>query len=188
MDDPTLATRPGLPDALRVLVERYPREGWEAHPAFDGLTRFWLDRHLMFRSAQARLIGDARGFLDRTRDPRRFASELNRLAGFFVGELHAHHNIEDVHYFPLLAAKEPRLERGFALLDADHHAIDPELDRLTRQTQAVLRALASTDTAGTETAALLATLERFARLLDRHLTDEEEIVVPVVLHHGGAGL
>jgi hypothetical protein len=30
-------------------------------------------------------------------------------------------------------------------------------------------------------------LARFQTFLDRHLTDEEEIVVPVVLHHG-AGL
>ncbi len=188
MDDLTLATRPGLPDALRVLVERYPRGGWEPHPAFDGLTRFWLDRHLMFRAAQARLIGDTRGFLDHARDPRRFAAELNRLAGFFVGELHAHHNVEDVHYFPLLACKEPRLERGFALLDADHHAIDPELQALAQQTQAVLAALGRGEAAGAEAGILLATLERLARLLDRHLTDEEEIVVPVILHHGGAGL
>lgn len=96
MDDLTLATCPGLPDALRVLVERYPREVWETHLAFDQLTRFWLDRHLMFRAAQARLIGDTQGFLDRARDPRRFAAELDRLAGFFVGAAPASEYGEDV--------------------------------------------------------------------------------------------
>jgi len=49
MDD--LRHRKGLPDALRVLLEQYPRALWESHQNFDGLTRFWLERHLMFRRA-----------------------------------------------------------------------------------------------------------------------------------------
>ena len=40
MDD--LETRQGLPDALRYLVEKYPRDIWESHRNFDELTRFWL--------------------------------------------------------------------------------------------------------------------------------------------------
>ena len=52
-DDLALGVRAGLPDALRVLLADYPREGWESHPHFTGLVRFWLDRHLMFRPLQA---------------------------------------------------------------------------------------------------------------------------------------
>ncbi|NCW70151.1 MAG: hemerythrin domain-containing protein, partial [Marivivens sp.] len=36
--------------------------------------------------------------------------------------------------------------------------------------------------------ALHAELEKLTRLMDRHLTDEEELVVPVILKFGADGL
>ena len=45
-DDLKLDVRTGLPDALRVLYETYPREVWEGHQNFGGLVAFWLDRHM----------------------------------------------------------------------------------------------------------------------------------------------
>jgi hemerythrin-like domain-containing protein len=185
MSDPlALDARTGLPDTLRVLLEKYPREGWQGHPNFDGLTRFWLERHLMFRRLQGMLLAEAEGGLDRERDPQQLAAQLRRLASMFLNELHGHHTIEDVHYFPVLARLEPRLERGFALLDADHHSLDPLLHGLADGTNAVLTALPG---ATAELGRLHRDLERFQRFLDRHLTDEEEIVVPLILEHG-AGL
>jgi len=88
-----LATRTGLPDALRVLVERHARARWEGHPEFNALTRFWLDRHLMFRRLQVQLVTETAGFLDRKREPRRFGADLSRLGGMFVSELHGHHHV-----------------------------------------------------------------------------------------------
>jgi hemerythrin-like domain-containing protein len=176
-----IATRTGLPDALRILLEKHPREGWTAHPHFDGLTRFWLERHLMFRRLQSMLIETTEGGIARRDEPQRLAATLQRLAGMFLNELHAHHTIEDMHYFPLLKRLEPRLERGFALLDSDHHALDPLLHALAERTNDALRALPEArDAMG----ALHDDLVRFERFLDRHLTDEEEIVVPVILEHG----
>lgn len=184
MDDPLdLDRRTGLPDALRVLAEKYPRETWEAHPEFNALTRFWLDRHLMFRRLQDLLVTETEGFLDRKADARRYSASLSRLAGTFLNELHGHHGIEDAHYFPLLAARDARLTAGFELLDADHHALDAGIHGLADRTNAVLRA------PGPEAAeALRVDLVRFRALLDRHLVDEEELVVPMVLEYAGAGL
>ena len=80
-DELALAARAGLPDPLRVLVEQYPRPGWEAHPHFTALTRFWLDRHIGFRRMQGLLVGRHRG-LHRSRPrPRGYAHRLARLAG-----------------------------------------------------------------------------------------------------------
>ena len=45
MSDLNLETRDGLPEALRVLLEAFPREVWEGHENFGQLVRFWLDRH-----------------------------------------------------------------------------------------------------------------------------------------------
>jgi len=176
--------RTGLPDALRVLLREYPRAGWEAHPNFDGLTRFWLERHLMFRELLARLSKDSEAFLDRRAAPEAFGGRLARLGGLFLNELHGHHQIEDHHYFPVLAAQDRRLADGFALRDADHHALDGRLDALAGAANAVLRALpgpapAARDAAG----ALHAALDRFGGTLERHLEDEEDPVVPVILKY-----
>jgi len=184
MEDPLdLDRRTGLPDALRVLAEKYPRENWETHPEFNALTRFWLDRHLMFRRLQDMLIEETEGFLDGRADARRYASSLSRLAGTFLNELQGHHGIEDAHYFPLLAARDARLAAGFELLDSDHHALDAGLHGLADRTKAVLR---KPETVATE--ALRIDLVRFRALLDRHLIDEEELVVPIILEYADAGL
>jgi iron-sulfur cluster repair protein YtfE (RIC family) len=188
LDGLALGAREGLPDALRVLAERHPRPGWEAHPEFNALTRFWLDRHLMFRRLQATLTAETQGVLDRAADPRRAASAISRLARVYLGELEGHHNVEDAHYFPLLRALDPRLVAGFDLLDADHHALHESIDALAARTDAALRGLAAKPADLTPSGALLTELTRFGRLLDRHLVDEEELIVPVILEHRGAGL
>lgn len=177
-----LANRTGLPDALRALVREMPRDTWEAHPNFDGLTRFWMDRHLLFRDVLGRLQTGSRAYLDGTLDAREFAGDTGRHAGFLLNQLHEHHGIEDHHYFPQLAALEPRLAAGFELLDADHQALDGHIHALADTTNALLRNTGR-DTAG----ALDGHLALFARFLDRHLIDEEELVVPVILAHGGIG-
>ena len=185
--DPTLHLdlRSGLPDALTVLLRDYPRAGWEAHPGFDGLVRFWLDRHMMFRRLTGMLVEASEARLDAKMDPRQFKANLSRMGSMLVGELHGHHNIEDHHYFPILSAKDPRIAQGFEVLDADHHALDGLLNRYVEAANAALQAPDSDTTAiGTflkETRALDA-------LLDRHLLDEEDLVVPVILKYGAGGL
>ena len=54
---------------------------------------------------------------------------------------------------------------------------------LADRTNAVIRGL---DTVTAE--ALRVDLERFRRLLDRHLFDKEDLVVPMILEYAGAGL
>jgi iron-sulfur cluster repair protein YtfE (RIC family) len=179
-----LADRTGLPDALRVLAEGYPREGWEAHGNFDDLTRFWLDRHLMFRRLQSELADDARALLERNAEPVRFAQRTSRLAGMLINQLHGHHQIEDHHYFPLLSARDLRLIRGFDLLDSDHHELDERLNALTLVANTSLQAISANEPYIDATAAYLTQVERLASLLDRHLTDEEELIVPILLEYG----
>jgi iron-sulfur cluster repair protein YtfE (RIC family) len=184
-----LERRRGLPEALQVLLRDYPRPLWESHRNFDGLTRFWLDRHLMFRDLLGRLSAENAGFLDRRSPARTHAARTARYAGFLLNELHGHHHVEDNHYFPVLSGLEPRIARGFDLLDADHKALEGHLHGLADETNALLRAIEALSGAGPEAAAhkaagaLQTRLEGFGRFLDRHLTDEEELVVPVILHH-----
>lgn len=185
--DLSLDRRDGLPDALRVLLEEYPRQHWEADPGFDGLIRFWLDRHLMFRRMLTLLREDTEARLDGRLDPERHPARLAQIGGRFVNELHGHHMIEDHHYFPVLAGRDGRIEHGFALLENDHDLIDGLLQRFADSANGVIRAdgrAAGRDAAGD----FLATVSRAETLLDRHLTDEEELVVPVILKYGTGGL
>jgi iron-sulfur cluster repair protein YtfE (RIC family) len=182
-----LATRDGLPDALRVLASAHPRETWEAHPHFAALVRFWLERHLMFRRLDAAIAAETRAALAGDADPRAFAATLSRLGAALTGELVAHHHIEDMHYFPVLERREGGLARGFAMLDRDHHALDANLADYADAANAVLRDVGAPgfrDRAG----AFQARAIRLASLLDRHLADEEDLVVPVILKHGPDGL
>ena len=180
MTDLSLQNRPGLPDALRLLLPLYPRVDWTRHENFDGLVSFWLDRHLNFRDLTARMSAGTAALLDRSTDPQAHAATLARLGNRFLQELHGHHQIEDMHFFPRLTRLEPRLTRGFAMLETDHLAIDGLLSRFTTTANAVL-----TDPADlTAAAAFAADLAIITALLDRHLTDEEDLIVPVILHHG----
>lgn len=179
----TLDTRTGLPEHLRVLADKYPREIWRGHANFNELTAFWLDRHLMFRQIMEKLIGDTQAHLDDKAGPR-YGAELSRYTGFFLQQLHGHHGIEDAHYFPQFKPLDARVSGAFDLLDHDHHALDGHLHALADHTNAVLRALQQGGNARDEAGALLARHEGFQRFLDRHLTDEEEVIVPLVLEYG----
>lgn len=187
MEHLALETRTGLPDALRVLVEAYPRETWEEHRNFGGLVQFWLERHMMFRRLQELLRQDAEKFLDGNADPRNFGRRLSRYGSMFVGELHGHHNIEDVHYFPVLAQREMSVARGFEILDNDHHALDGHLEAFVERANGVLEGLGAPEFRD-RVGAFHGDVVRLGEFLDRHLVDEEELVVPVILKHGPSGL
>lgn len=180
-DTLALADRPGLPDALRVLAEKYPRADWEGHHNFTQLTRFWLDRHMMFRRAMGDLVETNQAMLDAKIDAERAKHQLARVGQFMLQELHGHHTIEDQHYFPVLEKQDKRLVRGFKMLDKDHHALDETLAQFAAGANALLQAKGRGVMAEGETFAK--TLAGFHRFLDRHLEDEEELVVPVLLEY-----
>lgn len=174
-----LAQRDGLPDALRVLAEAYPRAVWAQHENFGEMIRFWMQRHAMFRDLTTLLQQDAEAVLSQRLDREVYDQRLAHYGGTLLNELHGHHHIEDSHYFPRLIGLDARLERGFALLEADHATMDGLLQEMAESANAVL--------AGGEVGAFETRLSTFQKLLNRHLTDEEEIVVPVVLQTGFAG-
>ncbi len=185
--DLSLETREGLPEALQVLLREHPREAWEADPQFNGLIAFWLDRHMMFRKLGALLQQESETLLDGKSDARRFAQAVGHYGGMFVNQLHGHHQIEDHHYFPVLATRDKRIEKGFTLLDADHHALDGHLDRFVKSANAAIKGTAEAD-AKPAAAKFLEASRDMDRLLRRHLDDEEDLIVPVILKYGTEGL
>lgn len=177
----SLDKRSALPAEFLLILQDFPRAGWQAHPDFNGLAAFWLDRHLNFRALMAQMQADGQKRIDRALPSDEYAQRLQRLGSRLLGELIGHHQIEDTAYFPKLAALEPRISRGFDLLDTDHHMLHDMIDGFAAGANTVLRAR---DDAQREAVAGFAkTLQRFERMLVRHLSDEEDLVLPVVLKH-----
>jgi len=108
---------------------------------------------------------------------------------FLLSQLGVHHQIEDLHYFPIFRAAEARLARGFDVLEGDHHAIHADMARTAETANALLRALAGdADTlirCGEDYAAASGTL---LKGLTRHLDDEEDLIVPLILDRGEEAL
>lgn len=188
IDDLSLDLRSGLPDALRVLLAEYPRQGWAADRHFQGLVAFWLERHMGFRKLLGMIRADTQALLDRTMDRAQFSGKLNRLGGRFVNDLHGHHQIEDRHYFPVLAAKERGIALGFEILDRDHHAIDGHLAGFVKSANAVLQHHVDRSALQDAAGQFYTDLLRLERFLNRHLIDEEDLIVPIILRHGADAL
>lgn len=183
-DSLALDRRAALPDALRVLLAEYPKDGWQSDPGFGGLVQFWLERHMMFRQLLGMLQDEAAELLDRKADPATYCRRLQRFGGMFVDQLHGHHTIEDTQYFPKLTALDARVSSGFAILDRDHHTIDGHLQGFVSAANSVLTARNDRSALQDATGAFAGKLGTLHRLLDRHLIDEEELVVPIVLKYG----
>jgi hypothetical protein len=184
-----LARRIGWPEELRVLLARYPREEWEAHPNLGDMARFWLSRHGMFRELSAAIAEITAQFRAGQLPPAEFASQFVPRLQFILDQLNVHHQIEDFHYFPIFRAADSRLARGFDVLDGDHHHIHGDMARTAETANALLHALRGDadrlrrcgDDYADASGALL-------KGLIRHLDDEEDLIVPLILDRGEEAL
>ena len=190
-----LVRRSGWPEDLRVLVARYPREQWDAHPNLGEMARFWLSRHAMFRERSTAIEQIAALFRAGRIPPQEFARQFVPRLQFMLDQLNVHHQIEDLHYFPIFRAADERLARGFDVLQGDHHHIHADMARTAETANALLRSLQGggdtmvrcSDDYADASGVLL-------KGLVRHLDDEEDLIVPLILdrseealgvaHHG----
>ena len=189
-EDPLdLERRAGLPADLLRLLETYPREIWAAHDNIHGLASMWLQRHDMFRDLGGLLTAAIADYREGRKDARAFAGFFAPRLEFFLGHLNGHHQVEDQHYFPVFARAESRLKRGFDILDKDHHLIHDALERNAETANAFLRALGENEDRQRFAAdAYAAENERLVAMLGRHLTDEEDLIVPLILDRGEYGI
>jgi hemerythrin-like domain-containing protein len=192
MSQTEISLRSGLPDYLRKLSKHYPREVWEKHSNFNDLTQFWLSRHVMFRELIERLQQDSEAIIDsasiiasNNKDQIKHKKTLSRLTGFMLSQLHEHHNIEDHHYFPMLVPFDADLRKGFDMLESDHQVLDKNIHDLANKTNELLTSLQTGQDIQQSAEHLIITQKKFENFLNRHLSDEEELVVPIILEYGG---
>jgi hypothetical protein len=184
-----LVRRSGWPKDLRVLVERFPREQWQGHANLGEMARFWLSRHDMFRELATMIASIEAQFREGALSPAEFPRQLVPRLQFLLSQLNVHHQIEDLHYFPIFRAAEARLVRGFDVLEGDHHAIHADMAATAETANALLRALAGEPQTlrrcGDDYAAASGAL---LKGLIRHLDDEEDLIVPLILDRGEEAL
>lgn len=184
-----LARRSGWPDDLRVLIARYPREQWDTHANLGAMARFWLSRHAMFRELSAAIEQITGQYRDQMLQPAEFARQFVPRLQFLLDQLNVHHQIEDLHYFPIFRAADTRLVRGFDILEGDHHHIHADMARTADNANALLQALkADVDTLSRCSDAYAESSGVLIKGLIRHLDDEEDLIVPLILDRGEEAL
>jgi hemerythrin-like domain-containing protein len=180
-----LDTRSGWPEDLRLLANRFPRETWLTHANLGAMARFWLQRHDMFRDIAAALTDATAAFREGRATPADFRAFFPPRLQFFLQQLNAHHQIEDLHYFPLFRAAEERLAIGFQVLEADHAAIHHSINHAVETANAFLRtAVNDKDALRTAGDTYSAASGALMRQLRQHLADEEDLIVPLILDRG----
>ena len=173
-----------MPEAMRLLLQDYPRDSWEANPHFKQATQNWLGAHQMFRQLADHVRTETERYLDRNRDPNDYAAQLSYYGDALVRNLHGHHGWEDHSYFPELSAADPRFDAGLEILEKDHEALDGVLDRFTKGANRTIKLIHLDPAAAYDEAGRLhAEAEAIESFLERHLSDEEELAVPIILHH-----
>ena len=188
-DMETFARRSGWPADLRVLIARFPREQWEGHANLGAMAGFWLSRHAMFRELSAMVEDIVAQFRAGAMPAAEFPRQLVPRLQFLLSQLSVHHQIEDLHYFPIFRAADARLARGFDVLEDDHHAIHADMARTAETANALLRALSGdADTLRRCGDDYVAASGVLLKGLIRHLDDEEDLIVPLILDRGEEAL
>jgi len=180
-----LAERNGWPEELRTLLDRYPREVWTGHENLGQMCQFWLQRHNMFRELAVAIEDALRRYRDGKIGSQEFVNFFAPRLQFFLQQLHAHHQIEDFHYFPIFRKAEQRLIAGFDVLEADHAALHHDIESTVSAANELLQSFsADADAlkrAGDSYADASGALFKGLR---RHLDDEEDLIVPLILDRG----
>lgn len=187
--DPTL--RGAMPEASLFLTDAYPRADRAQHRDLCSTGRAWLGNHGYFRDLIVSLDGTLARVDPFSLNTRAFSDELSLKVQRLLGGLSGHHRVEDEHYFPAFRAAEPRLGVGIDVLDADHHFIHGAIVSMSETAVRIINEFAGPIPTPGATRGHLRDdfrneVRHFGAAMTRHLDDEEDLVIPFLLHRNGA--
>ncbi len=175
-----LAKRPGLTAELRKLLFDTPKAEWGSHNNYwrgadmwQAIHRSLLHESGLFVTGLEKVIDMPKGEMDSAL----LLNNLRQLGGHLVGHAHVHHHVEDDNYFPRFKEVFPQLGRPIDLLDSDHRVLEETLDAVENHVRALQAENADKD----RLASVLADARKLDHILNRHLEDEEDIVIPALL-------
>lgn len=180
-----LAIRTGLPDGIAYLRETHPKPRWRDHGNYGELADFWLQVHASLREQGRQLSRTTEAFRQAPSDAAGFQRVFVPRFNHFLQHLNGHHQIEDQAYFPKFRALDPRMAAGFDILESDHERIHDALLASVERARGMLTGLSQGgDAQGRAMDDYAVASARLLDLLLRHLTDEEDLVIPAILQHG----
>lgn len=177
-----VAMRDGLPSAIRPTLLEETQQDWQAHPRFAGKAQFFMNIHRQLLDAADWLAQITEQLLDSpqsTLADQINASGIENRAGHLLHFARGHHEIEDHGYFPQFIKLYPNLEKAMALLDGDHLVLDETLNGTETGIAGIIRTPKRDDVG-----LLYRNAAALKKIMHRHITDEEDVIIPIFLRHG----
>ncbi len=177
-----------LSPVLRKSLFELPRERWALMPGFSGEPEFWTQIHEGLLSASATLAAWSEQALGENEPTRlhQIVPQIRSLGSRLIHHSHQHHHIEDDYFFPVFLKAHAQLKNPLDLLDSDHKVLGEVLDGLEKAVNDLTIRPEGNDAQKRnawlkQTEGLLHAAQRLDRLFIRHIGDEEEICIPIML-------
>ena len=171
-----VTTRTGFPASLKTDLIDGNFTNWKQHPKFLMSGAALHAFHNRLRKACDTLTNELGNEASSHNKDAIYHWRLPAFGQQIIEVAHSHHHAEDNFYFPQYRALFPQLDRPLDLLDGDHRVLEQSLDDL----QASLGKLSESSTVDKwEKSRDIA--EELGRVINRHLDDEEEIVMPAII-------
>ena len=158
------------------LYNKLPPDQWfGADYAYK--TSGWLKVHTNIRKRQRILMQISDAYISGEFDWSEYRSQILKRINMHVLKLHQHHGVEDEGFFPEFVSMYPKLAPAFEILGHDHEYLNELLDKLQIQNDMLARSEVEDKALAEE---LHKTLVAVTDLLQQHLTDEEDLVIPIL--------
>lgn len=180
-DDDLFSITPRHPDSRLeadwlFLYNKLPPDQWfGADYAYK--TSGWLKVHTNIRKRQRILMQISDAYRNGEFDWSEYRSQILKRINMHILKLHQHHGVEDEGFFPEFVSMYPKLAPAFEILGKDHDYLNALLDELQIQNDALARSEVEDKALAKE---LHDTLVKVTDLLQQHLTDEEDLVIPIL--------
>ena len=181
LDDDLFSLAPRHPDSRLetdwlFLYNKLPPDQWfGADYAYK--TSGWLKVHTNIRKRQRILTQINDAYISGEFDWSEYRSQILKRINMHVLKLHQHHGVEDDGFFPEFVSMYPKLAPAFEILGHDHEYLNELLDKLQIQNDQLARSEVEDKALAEE---LHKTLVAVTDLLQQHLTDEEDLVIPIL--------
>ena len=164
-----------------ALLKEFPRSQWTSTRQQQPTARLLLSRHGGFRRRVEGLLSTTQDALADRQSPPEFCYYLATELHYFVPLLEGHHQAETARLYPRLLSHFPMAAQSFQVLEKDHNQLDEAIEELSQSPERLMTQAPTRKTFHTETERLFEQLSEFQKRLARHLDDEEDLVIPILL-------
>ena len=158
------------------LLEKLPANQWYSSD-YAYKTSSWLNVHTNIRKRQRILRQLSEEYLMGALNWDNYRTQILQRISMHVLKLHQHHSVEDHGFFPEFVSTYPQLKAGFEILERDHVRLNALLDEMQSLNDELAKAQSEDKALADRLQANLITGTDF---LSQHLTDEEDLVVPIL--------